>query len=139
MSDSSNARGTVTAYGYRRITCKDRKQRFEHVMVWESHFGPVPKGMEIHHVNGDKLDNRIENLKALTRLQHKRLHSGCIRVGDGWLRQCRRCKWFRPIDTDYYVYPGRSGVMGKCKRCLVDLAVEAKRRRKAKRQRKEAS
>lgn len=124
-------RGTVTPYGYRRIRCSDRRQRFEHVLVWEEHHGPVPKGMEIHHINHDKLDNRIENLRLLTRLEHKRLHSGCFRFGDRWLKRCSRCEWVRPVDTDFYVYP-KSGVESMCKRCCVDIAVEGKRRRKEK-------
>ena len=28
----------------------------------------------IHHVNGDKTDNRIENLKIMTRSEHMKLH-----------------------------------------------------------------
>ena len=42
-----------------------------------------------------------------------------------------RREWYRPIDTDFYVYPGRNGVMGICRRCAVEKAMEAKRRRKA--------
>ena len=127
------AQGSITPFGYRRIRCKDRKMRFEHVIVWESHFGPVPVGMELHHRNGNKLDNRIENLMLVSRLEHKRFHSECIKVGDRWLKRCRRCLWYRPIDTDFYVYPGKGGVQSKCRRCHIDLVVESKRRRKAKR------
>lgn len=124
-------RGSITPYGYCRLTQKNRRQKFEHVLVWEANHGPVPAGKEIHHVNGNKLDNRIENLLLVTRLEHKRIHAGCFRVGPTWLKRCRRCQWLRPIDTDYYVYPGRNGVMGVCRRCASELAVEAKRRRRA--------
>lgn len=123
------ARGSITPFGYRRITCKDRRHRFEHVLVWEQHYGPVPDGFEIHHVNEDKLDNRIENLRLVNRLEHKRLHSGCIKFGKTWLKRCRRCRWYRDIETEFYVYPGRNGVMGICRRCASELAVEAKQRR----------
>jgi hypothetical protein len=35
----------------------------QHRVVWEAHHGPIPKGAVIHHRNGIKHDNRIENLE----------------------------------------------------------------------------
>lgn len=130
MRQRATTRGSITEHGYRRIRVSSRQQRFEHVLVWESHHGPVPNGYELHHRNGNKLDNRIDNLQLVTRLEHKRIHSGCVRFGNTWLKRCRRCRWYRRVDQEFYVYPGRNGVMGICRRCAVDLAVQAKKGRR---------
>jgi hypothetical protein len=46
----------------------------EHILVWEkTHGKPVPKGYEIHHLNGIKADNRPENLVALPPKKHDKL------------------------------------------------------------------
>jgi hypothetical protein len=43
-----------------------------HQEVWRFHNGPIPDGYEIHHVD-DVGDNRIGNLRCVTRGEHKRL------------------------------------------------------------------
>ncbi|MBR2773930.1 MAG: HNH endonuclease [Selenomonadaceae bacterium] len=45
-----------------------------HRVVWEYHNGTIPKGYEIHHVDGDKANNQIENLQCVTRKEHRHLH-----------------------------------------------------------------
>lgn len=46
-----------------------------HRMVYEESRGVrLPPGILVHHVNGDKSDNRPENLVAFTRVEHKRAH-----------------------------------------------------------------
>ena len=41
-------------------------KQYTHRVVWEQHHGPIPEGMCIDHINNDKRDNRIENLRLVT-------------------------------------------------------------------------
>lgn len=44
-------------------------------LVWMEHNGPIPKGYHIHHKNGNKLDDCIDNLVCLSAAEHNRLHA----------------------------------------------------------------
>jgi len=46
-----------------------------HRFVWESEIGEIPQGYDIHHINGQKWDNRIENLECLSKSDHARLYA----------------------------------------------------------------
>ena len=128
--------GSVSEFGYRRVSVKDqdgkRRLVMEHRLVWEAVNGVVPRGFELHHVNHDKLDNRIENLRIVNRLEHKRIHSGCRFIHHEWWKKCRVCEKFLPVSM-FYEYPGRNGVMGLCKPCA---RAKAKYYRKKRRERK---
>lgn len=39
------------------------KQYLAHRIIWEMHYGPIPHGVQIDHVNGVRSDNRIGNLR----------------------------------------------------------------------------
>lgn len=70
-----NAR--IDSNGYYRLTIMpDGKSLLLHRRIWEDHYGkPIPKNCVIHHMNGDKLDNRIQNLQCCTRTNHLKFHS----------------------------------------------------------------
>jgi hypothetical protein len=52
-----------------------RRYILEHRFIWEQAHGPIPKGWVIHHLNGDKLDNRLENLASLSNSAHRSMHN----------------------------------------------------------------
>ena len=75
ISDSLCKRKEPYIYrGYRMIRIGN-KFREEHIVVWEKHHGKKPKGYEIHHKDFNKLNNKIENLRLLTKGKHRRLHN----------------------------------------------------------------
>ena len=43
-------------------------------VVWVQAHGPIPTGHVIHHINEDTFDDTLENLQAMTRGAHTRLH-----------------------------------------------------------------
>lgn len=69
---------------------------YEHRRIWEEHFGPIPPGYDVHHEDGNKTNNCIENLRCMPHGMHKTLHNpkkraGCCAVCGkrAVLRHCR--------------------------------------------------
>lgn len=80
----------ITKKGYKRSTKRiDGKFKFEHVIVWEAHNGQISEGMQVHHKDGNKLNNDISNLELLTPLEHKRYHEGCYKIDNIWYKPCK--------------------------------------------------
>lgn len=47
--------------------CRDRVQYAAHRVIWEVFNGEIPEGMEIDHINHVRDDNRIENLRLVSK------------------------------------------------------------------------
>jgi hypothetical protein len=62
-------KGTVNAGGYRKVG-----HRLVHRLVAMAHIPNPESKPEVHHINHDRLDNRVENLMWVTRLEHCKYH-----------------------------------------------------------------
>src|SRR5712664_1987933 len=51
-----------------------QRKEYVHRIVWRRERGSIPPGHHIHHRNGIKTDNRIENLECLSESEHHKLH-----------------------------------------------------------------
>lgn len=73
--------GTPDVAGYRIASWMIRDERGKamkrafcrvHRIVWELHNGPVPEGLEIDHIDGNKQNNDISNLRAVSHSENLR-------------------------------------------------------------------
>lgn len=67
-------RDEKTGYYLSTKPTKHNKRQRLHVYVWEYYNGDIPKGYEVHHKDGDKYNNEIENFELLIGLKHRKLH-----------------------------------------------------------------
>jgi len=61
--------GAINGKGYICVRLFNRKF-MAHRIIWELHYGEIPKGFEIDHVDMNKANNLLGNLRLATRSQN---------------------------------------------------------------------
>ena len=64
----------ISKRGYKEIYIPGKGHKKYHHYVWEQSGRKIPEGFCLHHINKNKLDNRLKNLIMLTHKDHHKLH-----------------------------------------------------------------
>lgn len=86
-----------------------------HRAIWKHHYGPIPDGHDVHHIDGDYNNNVPENLAIITRSEHAKLHNHFAKVNarpdaDEQRKRAREIGWAKAPYRDY-----------KCLECSKDF------------------
>ncbi len=81
------------SHGYSRISI-DGIPCQAHVLAWIYHYGEIPHGMEIDHIDHNRNNNRLENLRLVSRHQNNgnaglSLHNSSGYKGVSWFKRKR--------------------------------------------------
>ena len=78
------------------LAWENKTKLVAHRVAWLFHYGEDPGDRQVDHINKDRLDNRIENLRLATHQENQRNTKG---LGVSWSKQ--KQKWRSYIMVDY--------------------------------------
>lgn len=93
-----------------------RKGKRLHRTVWEYYRGDIPQGYHVHHIDGDKSNNQIDNLALMLGSEHLKTHmeaperremsremvKKAIEAAPEWHSSEAGCKWHSAHARKYW-------------------------------------
>lgn len=113
---------------------KNKKTKRIHVLVAEAFIGEIPKGYHVHHKDGNKQNNHVENLEIIHPREHAlesvRINPNCIKGMNNYNRykKPRRIRQYT-IDGQFIAEYANgaiaSDLSGVCQRNILQVASKA--------------
>lgn len=110
-------------WGYYYARYGKRMMRVHRIVMMAFLKRELAENEHVHHINFNKLDNRIENLQLLSRAEHLKIHAlEMLKTKEGETeRVCLKCNILKPMVeykiTDYCKYTGITKRAQKCTEC----------------------
>ena len=108
--------GWLESNGYKRVVIKGRRTSIHRLVVEEKIGRQLTKYEQVHHRNGDKLDNRIENLEIVKISDHLRLHKTKYPILGDFEKECGSCHKIKFL-KDYHKRKSLLGYTTNCTDC----------------------
>ena len=109
--------GGIDSNGY-KIIYDNKKRVYEHRYIMSQHIGrPLTRKEIVHHIDGDRLNNNLDNLELTNQSLHIINHLSKTEIKDG-LKLCSQCKiWKHPSDFPRDKNNISFGLKPYCKHC----------------------
>lgn len=77
MIETKYGRAVKNSDGYYQINSRKEgnHSKLLHRLIYEDFYGEIPKGMHIHHKDGNRLNNDISNLELISPSNHHIFHN----------------------------------------------------------------
>lgn len=62
----------INSDGYMQYSAGPLRGKYVHRVLWEQAYGPIPEGMDVHHVDENRTHNVLENFELVKAEPHRR-------------------------------------------------------------------